>query len=144
MLCVCLCFVFCVKQKTAYEMRISDWSSDVCSSDLGPQEILRLLEAAHLGRGKHLALHQRGDVVDVVEELGDPEQRVQVAQAALALLDVGLELVARAAEAVMPRLALAELGLDKLGGATRLHVLLEALAKLAVERLVAPEPARLQ
>src|SRR3546814_9388351 len=26
------CFVF--KQKTAYEMRISDWSSDVCSSDL--------------------------------------------------------------------------------------------------------------
>src|SRR3546814_4014043 len=28
-----LCFVF-FKQKTAYEMRISDWSSDVCSSDL--------------------------------------------------------------------------------------------------------------
>src|SRR3546814_1360612 len=26
--------VFCFKQKTAYEMRISDWSSDVCSSDL--------------------------------------------------------------------------------------------------------------
>src|SRR3546814_7785270 len=29
---VCLFFFF--KQKTAYEMRISDWSSDVCSSDL--------------------------------------------------------------------------------------------------------------
>src|SRR3546814_8932463 len=32
-----VCVVFCVfffKQKTAYEMRISDWSSDVCSSDL--------------------------------------------------------------------------------------------------------------
>src|SRR3546814_8590646 len=27
-----VCFFF--KQKTAYEMRISDWSSDVCSSDL--------------------------------------------------------------------------------------------------------------
>src|SRR3546814_2727458 len=27
-------FFFFVKQKTAYEMRISDWSSDVCSSDL--------------------------------------------------------------------------------------------------------------
>src|SRR3546814_7678308 len=26
--------VFCFKQKTAYEMRMSDWSSDVCSSDL--------------------------------------------------------------------------------------------------------------
>src|SRR3546814_7276546 len=36
---LCYCFVlFCVffffKRKTAYEMRISDWSSDVCSSDL--------------------------------------------------------------------------------------------------------------
>src|SRR3546814_20073131 len=30
-------FVFFFKQKTAYEMRISDWSSDVCSSDLEPQ-----------------------------------------------------------------------------------------------------------
>src|SRR3546814_13223513 len=33
MLC-CMNFFF-FKQKTAYEMRISDWSSDVCSSDLG-------------------------------------------------------------------------------------------------------------
>src|SRR3546814_9821129 len=33
MSCV-LCFFFFFKQKTAYEMRISDWSSDVCSSDL--------------------------------------------------------------------------------------------------------------
>src|SRR3546814_14757655 len=30
---MCFCFFF-FKQKTAYEMRISDWSSDVCSSDL--------------------------------------------------------------------------------------------------------------
>src|SRR3546814_21115989 len=31
-----MCFFYCFffKQKTAYEMRISDWSSDVCSSDL--------------------------------------------------------------------------------------------------------------
>src|SRR3546814_16449625 len=29
--------VFFFKQKTAYEMRISDWSSDVCSSDLSPR-----------------------------------------------------------------------------------------------------------
>src|SRR3546814_3508398 len=31
---ICLMCVFFFKQKTAYEMRISDWSSDVCSSDL--------------------------------------------------------------------------------------------------------------
>src|SRR3546814_9346740 len=38
MSCLIECYGYCVlfffKQKTAYEMRISDWSSDVCSSDL--------------------------------------------------------------------------------------------------------------
>src|SRR3546814_2941430 len=33
--------VFFCKQKTAYEMRISDWSSDVCSSDLSVVKCLR-------------------------------------------------------------------------------------------------------
>src|SRR3546814_18559021 len=41
---VCLLVVyfgfFFFKQKTAYEMRISDWSSDVCSSDLSAAEIV--------------------------------------------------------------------------------------------------------
>src|SRR3546814_6065718 len=37
-------FFFFFKQKTAYEMRISDWSSDVCSSDL--TEMLSLSAAA--------------------------------------------------------------------------------------------------
>src|SRR3546814_3093906 len=32
---VFVCVFFFFNQKTAYEMRISDWSSDVCSSDLG-------------------------------------------------------------------------------------------------------------
>src|SRR3546814_20456146 len=49
-----VCFVFLIvvflfKQKTAYEMRISDWSSDVCSSDLremqSPYERFQALEA---------------------------------------------------------------------------------------------------
>src|SRR3546814_16701266 len=35
MLLLCVLYFFFFKQKTAYEMRISDWSSDVCSSDLG-------------------------------------------------------------------------------------------------------------
>src|SRR3546814_9098460 len=33
----CVFLIFFFKQKTAYEMRISDWSSDVCSSDLRDQ-----------------------------------------------------------------------------------------------------------
>src|SRR3546814_21009728 len=37
--------VFFFKQKTAYEMRISDWSSDVCSSDLLPYTVALVLSA---------------------------------------------------------------------------------------------------
>src|SRR3546814_12935804 len=44
-------FFFFFKQKTAYEMRISDWSSDVCSSDLSEEEIL----AEELALGPQLA-----------------------------------------------------------------------------------------
>src|SRR3546814_2481384 len=41
--------VFFVKQKTAYEMRISDWSSDVCSSDLAHPRFGDLGAAAAIG-----------------------------------------------------------------------------------------------
>src|SRR3546814_2403670 len=44
-----LCFFF--KQKTAYEMRISDWSSDVCSSDL-PAHRYALDAARRTARGR--------------------------------------------------------------------------------------------
>src|SRR3546814_9667282 len=35
------CLLVFVKQKTAYEMRISDWSSDVCSSDLRARSLAK-------------------------------------------------------------------------------------------------------
>src|SRR3546814_8047690 len=41
---VCVIYIFCFKQKTAYEMRISDWSSDVCSSDLKVAELKQARE----------------------------------------------------------------------------------------------------
>src|SRR3546814_6200241 len=47
--CVVFFWFFFFKQKTAYEMRISDWSSDVCSSDLPPSDMrtnLRLTASA--------------------------------------------------------------------------------------------------
>src|SRR3546814_2626016 len=52
----CSLFFLFFKQKTAYEMRISDWSSDVCSSDLLPQ----LIAAAGPG-GEVLLLADQGD-----------------------------------------------------------------------------------
>src|SRR3546814_8638535 len=45
-------YLFFFKQKTAYEMRISDWSSDVCSSDLSP-DVHRAEAAADQGRELH-------------------------------------------------------------------------------------------
>src|SRR3546814_1673588 len=40
------CIIFFFKQKTAYEMRISDWSSDVCSSDLYDRSHRRIVMMA--------------------------------------------------------------------------------------------------
>src|SRR3546814_3791223 len=49
--------VFFFKQKTAYEMRISDWSSDVCSSDLFKNARLRFARNADA-----VVLHFDGDL----------------------------------------------------------------------------------
>src|SRR3546814_5250416 len=54
---------FCVcKQKTAYERRISDWSSDVCSSDLYPMAHVHRLRRRRRGatRGRRGALRALG------------------------------------------------------------------------------------
>src|SRR3546814_7741465 len=44
-------YIFFFKQKTAYEMRIIDWSSDVCSSDLSLPDIPTLMEEARAATG---------------------------------------------------------------------------------------------
>src|SRR3546814_9674419 len=49
-MCLSIGMIFCFfffKQKTAYEMRISDWSSDVCSSDLVRMRRNQLLKQQH-------------------------------------------------------------------------------------------------
>src|SRR3546814_5158547 len=52
LLFISVLFFFFFKQKTAYEMRISDWSSDVCSSDLrrGEEGFQILADPEHHGR----------------------------------------------------------------------------------------------
>src|SRR3546814_1174669 len=65
---------FFFKQKTAYEMRISDWSSDVCSSDLGaragsggPKQYRPLAGEAVLARTARAFLDHPGvDAVRVI------------------------------------------------------------------------------
>src|SRR3546814_9116647 len=53
-----VCWFCFFKQKTAYEMRISDWSSDVCSSDLLPADAAEREGARRLAvrRSRHLAM----------------------------------------------------------------------------------------
>src|SRR3546814_7063808 len=48
-------FVFLFKQKTAYDMRISDWSSDVCSSDLPQSSAITHPNSKDLLRGLRLS-----------------------------------------------------------------------------------------
>src|SRR3546814_1180152 len=65
-----LCFFF-FKQKTAYEMRISDWSSDVCSSDLSRDLMLETLAATlpHLPDDQPRYLMGLGDPLGMVESV---------------------------------------------------------------------------
>src|SRR3546814_10118129 len=89
-LVLCVCFFF-FKQKTAYEMRISDWSSDVCSSDLDPTQpfagkIALVTGAARprgIGRATALRLAQGGaDVacLDIARQIGRASCRERVCQ----------------------------------------------------------------
>src|SRR3546814_2639857 len=54
-----LCIFFLFKQKTAYEVRISDWSSDVCSSDLPAPLQLATNRSAYLENAKSTASRRR-------------------------------------------------------------------------------------
>src|SRR3546814_10979800 len=59
---LCWCMFFFFKQKTAYEMRISDWSSDVCSSDL------------QFGAG--IGNFDKDDIAKLtLRKVGDPDRR---------------------------------------------------------------------
>src|SRR3546814_2623530 len=69
-------FFFCFKQKTAYEMRISDWSSDVCSSDL-PQ--LRTAKIAQKSGGGDEAREQtsHGAALAVIQQQQSEIEQLQ-------------------------------------------------------------------
>src|SRR3546814_10697916 len=75
---ICLFFFF-FKQKTAYEMRISDWSSDVCSSDLSSDACV---EAAKELGGKCIALPQDVSTVAgckaLAAQLAEHESRLDI------------------------------------------------------------------
>src|SRR3546814_17895505 len=66
-----ICTIFFFKQKTAYEMRISDWSSDVCSSDLSAHR------AREISGGSELTIDRDRDKNPVVALREIAEQTVR-------------------------------------------------------------------
>src|SRR3546814_7350325 len=62
-------FFFFFKQKTAYEMRISDWSSDVCSSDLVGAEKVGAAGPGRIGDGHMFCAELDGDGIEIKLEI---------------------------------------------------------------------------
>ena len=92
------------------------------------------MKAATSRRLNSSRLSASSGIVDRVQVLGDPEQGVQVAQAALALLDVGLDHVAAGAGPGLALVALLQLGGDELGAGALDHLLAEAALQLLGQR----------
>src|SRR3546814_11285894 len=97
------CFLF--KQKTAYEMRISDWSSDVCSSDL-PQisggDLVERLEAQ--AAAVHPVYHL-GQRVEKLERLADGHadgRRFRLTTSKGEVIEAGAVIIAAGAGAFGP------------------------------------------
>src|SRR3546814_7083343 len=112
-MCTGICWIedlgilfLCFKQKTAYEMRISDWSSDVCSSDLRPetggvdrpgQPLLHRLEdrlgVARAERPQRRLLGHLGGIVEGAADADADDHRRAVLRAGLhhAVHHVGLD-----------------------------------------------------
>src|SRR3546814_1897370 len=88
--------VFFFKQKTAYEMRISDWSSDVCSSDLSNYAAAK---AGIIAFSKSLA-----------KEIGSRGVTVNVVAPGFIATDMTRDLPEASKEALVQQIALGRLG----------------------------------
>src|SRR3546814_5472173 len=74
------CFFFFFKQKTAYEMRISDWSSDVCSSDLAyGTPLLASARFEDLKFGIEIMAEEEGGAVEEIAEGNGSDDQPQLA-----------------------------------------------------------------
>src|SRR3546814_8515671 len=86
--------VCCFKQKTAYELRISDWSSDVCSSDLAAWRHAQTVDPGRVGiiaveqtaqppdHGARIAVHGGVEIFAAPQCLGG--DRISLGRAAAA------------------------------------------------------------
>src|SRR3546814_4691583 len=99
-------FFFFVKQKTEYEMRISDWSSDVCSSDLEEVADVETLFAKGLERKPRLLALKRTRAL-IKGQQGEYAGRI--AEAREAIVETPLQILSVVRDRV-ERAALAQIG----------------------------------
>ena len=109
-----------------------------------PEEILRPREATILVPAEHTTLDELAETLDAEEVLGDPEQHVEIAQTALAVLYVGFEEIARIAGPQVAGVAFAKLSGDELGLGAGHQLAEKTPAERIVERLIAPHMARFE
>src|SRR3546814_4976262 len=98
--------IFFFKQKTAYEMRISDWSSDVCSSDLlgftDPPAIAAMIRGWHFGRYRAMRSERAREkltaimpqLLDAFAHTGSPDVAIRRFDQFLSSLPAGVQLFA--------------------------------------------------
>src|SRR5690606_3473658 len=110
----------------------------------GPEEILGLAEQRQFGLREDAGLDEIVAALDAVVVLADPEQGVEVAEAALAFLDVGLDEVARGALLLVALVALGKLGGDELAAGALHDLGVEAGDEFVAQRAVAPDVAGLE
>src|SRR5215204_6342020 len=109
-----------------------------------PEEIFAAAEQHVFAAVEHAFFDQFLGLAYAIDIFGDPEQRVEIAQAALAVFDVGLNQVPRLSGAAMALLPLRQLGGDKLRAAAVRYLLVEAGDKLIVKLAVAQQIASLK
>ncbi|CAM5360045.1 hypothetical protein FALB51S_01567 [Frigidibacter albus] len=109
-----------------------------------PEELFRLLELqVFLGREQPGA-DQLRHFLDIVQVLGDPVERLKVAQAALALLDVGFQHIALAALTAVAFGAFGQLGLDEFRPGAAEQLVAQPLVQFGRQPVVTGQEAVLQ
>ena len=108
------------------------------------QEALGAAEALVFLRGEQVDVDQLGGAAHLVDVLADPVERLEIAQPALAVLDVGFDDVAAVAHALVPGVALFQLLADELAFGAGDDFGPEAPPRRVVKRLVAPDVAPLE
>ena len=109
-----------------------------------PEEALGPLEPAKFLGAEQPALDHVFGPIDLEQMVRDPVERVEVAQAALAVLHVGLDQIAAVPAAHVPRIALGQFGGDECLARTCHDLLSEVRVGGVEQRRVAPDPPRFE